>query len=68
MGEDVEVVGGLGRRIGSKDGASAGGEVECNCTTNAFCCTAVESRLGGGFLCVEGLRRRKVDSSKVLKK
>jgi hypothetical protein len=53
VGEDVEVVCGLGRGVGSEDGAAAGGEVECDCATDAFCCTAVKGRLGGCSLMYE---------------
>ena len=48
VGEDVEVVGGLRRRVGSEDGAAAGREGEGDCATDAFCCATV-GWLGIGF-------------------
>ena len=40
MGEEVEVVRGLGGRVGAEDGAAAGGEVEGDGAADAFGCAA----------------------------
>lgn len=41
VGESVEVVGALEGGVGSEDGGTAGGKVEGDGATNAFCCAAV---------------------------